>query len=107
MAQADRADAATAATERFVMGRRFTLHEGEWRDVLPDAPVPAALPRVVRVRAYSDAYFAVLARLPMLQDAFALGERVSVQGRLVVIVLDPAGERTLTTGALDALVRDW
>lgn len=111
MAQADRLQAAEGSdpqlTRRFAMGRSFTLQSGVWKDAPPDGAVPAALPRVVRVQAYSEAYFALLARLPQLQAAFALGERVSVQGRLVTLVLDPAGETTLNESRLDAIVRDW
>jgi hypothetical protein len=88
--------------EQFVMGRLFTLRDGIWQDE-PATPVT----RMVRVAAYSDAYFALLQRLPQLKDAFALGDKVAVQGRAVRLVLDPAGEATLTVGALDSIVRDW
>ena len=88
--------------KKFALGRMFTLRDGTWAD---DSVTPAT--RVVRVAPYSDAYFALVQRVPQLKEAFALGERVSVQGRAVRVVLDPAGDTTLSTGALDAIVRDW
>jgi len=72
---------------------------------MPSPPQQAT--RAVRIAAYSEAYFALIARLPDLKEAFALGERVSVQGRAVQLVLDPAGVATLKPDALDAIVRDW
>jgi hypothetical protein len=107
MTQLDAAQSATGAQQQFASGRMFTLQGEEWQDAPTGAPVPAALPRVIRVKAFSDAYFAILARLPVLQEAFALGERVSVSGRLVVIVLDPAGAVTLDASTLNVIVRDW
>ena len=73
----------------------------------PNARQEKAATRVVQVRAYSEAYFALLQRLPALKDVFALGEKVSVQGRAVRLVLDPAGQSTLGAGDLDEIVRDW
>jgi Ca-activated chloride channel family protein len=107
MAQLDDAASIGKDRQQFVLGRMFTLRDGAWQDVAVDGPVPAALPRTVRVRAYSDAYFAILARLPALQEAFALGERVTLHGRNVVIVLDPAGDASLNASTLDMIVRDW
>ncbi len=103
MSQLDAAQSGLAARQQFAMGRMFTLVDGEWQDA-----VPAGQPtRVVRVAAYSAAYFALLDRLPALKEALAMGERVAVQGRAVRLVLDAKGDSTLTAGALDAIVRDW
>ena len=87
---------------QFVMGRMFTLKDSVWQDAVTTTPT-----RTVRVQAYSAAYFALLQRLPQLKDALALGDRVSVQGTRVRLVVDPSGDTTLTDGALDAIVRDW
>lgn len=107
MAQVDAAQSASGTQQQFASGRMFTQRDGEWQDAPTDGPVPAALPRTVRIRAFSDAYFAILAKLPVLQEAFALGERVSVRGRGVVIVLDRAGASTLDARMIDLIVRDW
>jgi hypothetical protein len=100
--QLDNATLNGGSDQKFAMGRMFTLRNGTWAD---DSVTPAT--RVMRVAPYSAAYFALVQRLPQLKEAFALGERVSVQGRAVRVVLDPAGEATLPAGALDAIVRDW
>lgn len=103
MAQLDRARGEQSTQQQFVLGRIFTQRDGQWQDARQDG----VSTRVVQVRAYSEAYFALLARLPALKDAFALGERVSVQGRAVRLELDPAGQATLESGDLAAIVRDW
>jgi len=103
LSQLDSAQPAVGTTQQFVLGRVFALRDGVWQD----SRVPATPTRVVQVRAYSAAYFALLGRLPVLKDVFALGEALSVQGTGVRIVLDPAGVSTLAPGALDAIVRDW
>ena len=104
MAQLDDAQRLQKDRQQFAMARTFTLRDGEWQD-MPSPPQQAT--RAVRIAAYSEAYFALIARLPDLKEAFALGERVSVQGRAVQLVLDPAGVATLKPDALDAIVRDW
>lgn len=103
MAQLDRAQGPPSTQQQFVLGRIFTQRNGQWQDARQEG----ASTRVVQVRAFSEAYFALLGRLPALKDAFALGERVSVQGRTVRLELDPAGQATLDARALDAIVRDW
>ena len=103
MSQLDAAQGGLAVRQQFAMGRMFEQRDGEWQD----AVTPGQATRVVRVTAYSAAYFALLDRLPALKEAFALGERVAVQGRAVRVVLDAKGDSTLAAGALDAIVRDW
>ncbi|MEK7239751.1 MAG: VIT domain-containing protein [Gemmatimonadota bacterium] len=103
MAQLDRAQGPPSSQQQFVLGRIFTQRNGQWQDARQEG----VSTRVVQVRAFSEAYFALLGKLPALKDAFALGERVSVQGRTVRLELDPAGQATLDARALDAIVRDW
>lgn len=103
MAQLDRAQGQPSTQQQFVLGRIFTQRNGQWQDARQEGTST----RVVQVRAYSEAYFALLARLPALKDAFALGERVSVQGRAVRLELDPAGQAALEARDLAAIVRDW
>ncbi|MBW7932267.1 MAG: VWA domain-containing protein [Gemmatimonadaceae bacterium] len=100
--QLDAATRERREATQFVLGRIFTLTDGVWRDEPTSPPT-----RVVKVVAYSAAYFALLQRVPALADVFALGERVAVQGRGVRLVLDAQGDTTLNAGALDAFVRDW
>lgn len=103
IAQLDRAQGQASVQQQFALGRIFTQRDGQWQDARQEG----VSTRVVQVRAFSEAYFALLARMPALKDAFALGERVSVQGRGVRLELDPAGQATLDARDLDAIVRDW
>jgi hypothetical protein len=103
MAQLDRAQGQTSVQQQFALGRIFTQRDGQWQDARQEG----VSTRVVQVRAFSEAYFALLARMPALKEAFAMGERVSVQGRAVRLELDPAGQATLAAGDLAAIVRDW
>ena len=103
MAQLDRAQGPQNTQQQFVLGRIFTQRNGQWQDARQDG----ASTRVVQVRAFSEAYFRLLAQLPALKDAFALGERVSVQGRAVRLELDPAGQATINASDLAAFMRDW
>ena len=103
MAQLDRSQRVDGVTQQFVQGRVFTQRDGQWQDARQEQVTT----RVVNVRAFSEAYFALLQRLPALKDVFALGEKVSVQGRAVRLVVDPAGQAKLGAGDLDGIVRDW
>ena len=104
----DAADAATAtgsATKR-VGARLFALRDGRWTDLRADAP-GAARTRIVKVRPYSDAWFALVRELPELRDALALGDRVLVYGRDVAVETTPDGEERMSDAAVAAVVRAW
>src|SRR5690606_1753479 len=82
--------------------RTFVLRDGVWSDGIerPDA-------EVVRVRAYSGAYFAILERLPQLADAMSLGERVRIAGRGVILEVSPTGVEQLSDAELRRIVASW
>jgi hypothetical protein len=63
--------------------------------------------RRVSVKPFSSAYFALIEKLPELKAMFALGERVTVAGRGVTLLLDGAGVETLSAIELASVVRDW
>ncbi|HVZ48873.1 MAG TPA: VIT domain-containing protein [Gemmatimonadaceae bacterium] len=64
--------------------------------------------RTVTVKAYTDAYFALLRELPELNAWLAVGDNVRLEGRAVTIeVTTDRGTTTLDAGALAALVKDW
>ncbi len=85
MRSADRADEAEASTVRVIFGRTFTRTSGIWVDERFHEGG-----RVLRVRAMSEAYFAILAARPELRAAFALGDAV-------VVTLE--GDRTIEVAA--------
>lgn len=83
--------------------RSFTQVKGVWMD---DRPA-AANARVVQVRPFSKAYFALMEQIPELREVFALGEQVEVHGKAVTIRLDANGADLLDAATLAALTRDW
>ncbi len=99
--------AADAVSERAGLRRAgtrtFALRDGVWVDSRP----AAERARVVRVKAYSAAYFALMERVPELREVFALGDRVEVHGRAVTLVLADDGRDTLGDSDLSAITRDW
>jgi Ca-activated chloride channel family protein len=92
----------SAAQSRQVGDRTFMLRDGRWLDGRYKDQV-----RRVTVKPFSSAYFALIEKLPELKTMFALGERVTVAGRNVTVVLDGAGAESLSAVELAAVVRDW
>lgn len=83
--------------------RMFVMRDSVWTDTRS----AAAQARTVRVRPYSDAYFALMTRTPELREVFALGDRVEARGRAVTLVLAANGVERLSAGEIDAITRDW
>jgi len=98
---ADAMRAGTGAT-RQVGGRLFVLRDSTWTDLAHGDSL-----RVVRVAAFSDAYFALLRALPELAKPAALQPAVLVAGRRVSIEIEPGGTTAWRDGELAALVRDF
>ncbi|HEU4748603.1 MAG TPA: VIT domain-containing protein [Gemmatimonadaceae bacterium] len=88
------------ATIRRLGNRTFVLRENVWTDASfrKDAPV-------LRVKAFSDAYFRLIDALPELREAFAFSERLIVAGRSMAIELTPDGRDKLNDRDL-AMLRD-
>jgi Ca-activated chloride channel homolog len=84
--------------------RTFVLRDSVWTDTRYQ---PAAHLRVVRVQAFSDAYFALARAVPDLRDAFAAGDRVVVAGRSVVVEVIPSGVATLADAEVAAVRAAW
>jgi Ca-activated chloride channel family protein len=82
--------------------RMFVLDNGVWTDTRPGDGL-----RVVKVKAYSAAYFALLQRLSELGPLFAVDEHVRLHGRRVTIEIADEGVSQLDPASLDALARDW
>ena len=105
IAEADAAalQANTAGTtSRRVDTRTFALRDSVWTDVRFTVGT-----RVVTVKAYSEAYFALVRELPDLGPAFALGDRVLVGGTKVAVKVAPDGVERLSTAELAAIVAAW
>jgi Ca-activated chloride channel family protein len=89
--------------ERRTADRMFVLQDSMWTDTR----AAASQARVVRVRPYSAAYFALMERHAELREILALGEQVQVHGRAVTLVLAADGVERLDAQALAAFTRDW
>lgn len=87
---------------REIGGRVFVLRGEVWHDI----GVRQA-DRVVAIRPYSEAYFALSRALPEVRPYLSLGERVRLAGRAVTIEIDPTGVATLTESELQRLVSDF
>ncbi|HLB11297.1 MAG TPA: VIT domain-containing protein [Gemmatimonadaceae bacterium] len=62
---------------------------------------------VVKIKAFSPAYFAVLDAIPDLRAAFAVGDKVLVAGKHVAIEVSVAGVDTLDGAELRSLKEQW
>jgi hypothetical protein len=80
------------------------MRDSVWTDTRYKA---AAGLRVVRVQAFSDAYFALARALPDLRDAFAAGDRVLVAGRSIAVEVTPSGVATLADADVAAVHAGW
>jgi Ca-activated chloride channel family protein len=96
-ALASRAD---GRASRGVAGRVFILRNGLWTDATYNETA-----RVVKVAAFSDAYFALLRRLPELESWWKQFDRVLVAGKAISIEIGPTGETSLTATRLDEVAR--
>jgi Ca-activated chloride channel family protein len=71
--------------------------DSRWRDGM----------RVVRVKPYSTAYFALLDAVPELKSAFAVGDAVRVAGRAVAIEVAGDGVEKLSDADVASVRSDW
>jgi Ca-activated chloride channel homolog len=101
LAEADAAGAKSSALRR-AGGRTFTLRDSVWTD----AGIRGEA-RVVRLQAFSPAYFALLTAIPELRELLAVGENVKVAGRQVTLHIGPQGAERLTAQELERLQREW
>jgi hypothetical protein len=90
------------ATVRRVGNLTFVLRDSVWTDVRYRKGLPT-----VRVKAFSDAYFALIERMPELRQAFSVSERLRVTGRAMTIELAPDGDEQLTDRELALLREHW
>jgi Ca-activated chloride channel family protein len=83
----------------------FVLKDGVWTDVRP-APTGKSVP-TVRIKAFSKAYFDLIDAVPELRAIFALGDKVTAQGRAVSVVVSESGEEQLSAGEIRTVVASW
>ena len=87
---------------RLAGNRTFTLQDSVWAEARPLDGIA-----IVKVKAFSPAYFALVQDVPELAPLFAIGERVRVIGRHTAIEVAPDGLTQLDAAALAAVVKNW
>ena len=100
-ASAESAQGAAGGTRR-VGSRVMTRVNETWVDSGHRTGV-----RTVRVRAYSDAWFAIIAKVPELGPVLAIGDRVIVAGRTLSIEVASDGAETLGSAELASIAAGW
>ncbi len=91
-----------AASTRMVAGRLFRLESGVWKDVAITADK-----EVLRVKAFSEAYFQILGALPELKPLFGTLSPVVVGGREIALEVGDEGIEKLEQGRLRELVAQF
>ena len=101
LASVDGASDITGSSERKMRasaGRSFVLLGDTWTDTRYRVDGKLS---VVKVKGFSAAYFALLRAMPQLKDALALGEKVTIVGKGLVLQVVPDGAATLADADLD------
>ncbi len=87
---------------RVVGSRTFTLQDSIWVESRSLDGIP-----VIKVKAFSPAYFVLVQNIPELAPLFAIGERVRVIGRHVAIEVGPDGITQLDAAELSHAMGNW
>ena len=82
----------------------FVLRDSIWTDVTykPNASV-----KTIRIKAFSKAYFDLINALPELRTIFAVGEKVTAQGRSVAVVVSDSGVEELSASEMKMVTGGW
>jgi Ca-activated chloride channel family protein len=103
LAVADEADlSASAGTRQRVGTRTFALNGETWTELRRADSV-----RVIKVKAYSDAYFKLMDTMPELREIFALGSSVKVSGRDISIEIGSSGIESISEAELQRIKAAW
>ena len=103
LAVAEEADLSSRSSgTRRVGARTFALSGGTWTDL---RRVDSS--NVVKVKAFSDAYFKLMDTIPELRDIFALGDKVRVSGRSITIEIGTAGTESMDSAELERIRTAW
>jgi Ca-activated chloride channel family protein len=92
-------DGALGGEVKHVGRRAFVLRDGVWTDVGFE---PGLL--TIEVAPYSQAYFELVRRLPVLKTYFALSDRLLIVGGGVALELSAGGVTRLSSTELEAVV---
>ncbi len=87
--------------QRVIGSRRYEQQGAAWTDA------GQRTQRIVTIEAFSSAYFALLAALPELREAAALGDDVLIAGSRVSIHLQRTGVATMVGSDVQQLAKDF
>jgi Ca-activated chloride channel family protein len=96
------ADATSSSMSRRIGDRIMMLIDSVWTDARHTSDR-----KTLKVRAYSDAWFALARELPGLADVLALGDRVIVDGKSVAIEIADGGVEQLGSAQVAAIRAQW
>jgi len=96
------ADVGASTTVKRIGSRTLVLKDSVWTDSRWSSTA-----KPIQIRAYSAAYFDLLAQIADLPGLAAAGDRVKISGRAVQIEFGTTGRDTLTAAELASIVRDW
>jgi Ca-activated chloride channel family protein len=103
LAAADEANPARAGESRRRAGTRsFVLRGDTWVDLRRSDST-----KVMKVHAFSDAYFRLMEAIPELREVFALGDKVIVQGRAIAIETGASGAESVSDVELKRIRDQW
>ena len=91
-----------SADIRRVGSRTFQLRGGKWVDMARRDST-----QVVKVRAFSEAYFKLIDAIPELRDVFAIGDKVVVAGKGIAIEIGDDGMSTIDATRLRQVQDGW
>jgi Ca-activated chloride channel family protein len=92
---------------RHVGDRMFVLSNGIWTDSRSTTAATNAGAPKIRVKSFSAAYFKVLEIAPSISQMLALGDRVIVSGRGVILEIAPDGADSLSARDESLLRAGW
>ncbi len=92
----------SASSMRRIGTHTFSLESGRWIDVRKADSL-----KVLKVRAFSDAYFRIMDAIPELREVFSLGDKVVAAGRQTAIETGETGVESLSDSELKRLVAAW
>lgn len=99
------ANGAGASSVKHAGSHTFLLRDGMWTDV-QHAPAGSSA-KTIRIKAFSKAYFDLIATVPELREMLAVGDRVTVQGRTVTLVVSDSGQEELSVSERERLTKEW
>ncbi|HEU4878292.1 MAG TPA: VIT domain-containing protein [Gemmatimonadaceae bacterium] len=103
LAAADETDhAGIVNAPRRVGTRTFTMKGDMWTDTRR-----ADSAKVIKIKAFSDAYFKIMEAIPELREVFALGNKVVVSGRDVVIEVGTDGAESMSESDIKRIQSQW